>query len=89
MVTSLLSIDLQALDEILSEGYNVVALMEDRHLDGLGHLEDRGFKTWVWSENDLRQLELANATDTFDQKNYHFMITIVPFRISIQDSLKK
>lgn len=67
--------DLQALDEILSEGYHVVALMEDLHLDGLSHLEDRGFKTWVWSENDLRQLELANATDTFDQKlpfyDYH------------------
>ena len=60
--------DLQALDEILTEGYHVVALMEDRHLDGLSHLEDRGFKTWVWSEDDLRQIEHVNAIDVSNQK---------------------
>ncbi len=60
--------DLQALDEILDEGYAVLALMENRHLDDLNHLEDRGFKTWVWSEHDLQQFELAESIDVSNQE---------------------
>ena len=64
--------DLQALDEIVDEGYPVLALMENRHLDDLKHLEDRGFKTWFWSEQDLEQLELAESIDVSNQQ--------IPFR---------
>ena len=60
--------DLQALDEILEEGYPVFALMENRHLDDLNHLENRGFKTWVWSEHDLQQFELAESIDVSNQQ---------------------
>ena len=55
--------DLQALDEILDKGYPIIALMENRHLDDLKHLEDRRFRTWVWSEHDLQQIELSTNTD--------------------------
>ena len=60
--------DLQALDEILSEGYHVVAMMENRHLDDLRFLEDRGFTTWIWSNHDLRQIELIDPTDETRQQ---------------------
>lgn len=64
--------DLQALDEITDEGHPVLALMEYRHLDDLKHLEDREFLTWVWSEQDLQQLELVEGTDLSNQQ--------IPFR---------
>ena len=60
--------DLHALDEILDEGYPVLALMENRRLDGLQYLEDRGFKTWVWSEQDLQQFELTESIDVSNQQ---------------------
>ena len=55
--------DLQALDEILDEGYAVFAVMENRHLDDHKYLEERLFKTWAWSGNDLKQFELAEGDD--------------------------
>lgn len=64
--------DLQAFDEILDEGYPILALMENRRLDDLQHLENRGFETWVWSEQDLQQLELAESIDVSNQQ--------IPFR---------
>ena len=60
--------DLQVLDEILDEGYPLLALMENRHLDDLKHLKGRGFKTWVWSEQDLQQFELAESIDVSNQQ---------------------
>ena len=64
--------DLQAFDEILDEGYPILALMENRRLDDLQHLEKREFKTWVWSEQDLQQFELAESIDVSNQQ--------IPFR---------
>ncbi len=64
--------DLQAFDEILDEEYPILALMENRRLDDLQHLEDRGFETWVWSEQDLQQLELTESIDVSNQQ--------IPFR---------
>ena len=64
--------ELQALDEIVDEGYSVLALMENRHLDHLKYLEDRGFETWVWSEHDLQQFALAESIDVSNQQ--------IPFR---------
>ena len=64
--------DLQALDEIVDEGYPVLALMENRHLDDLKYLENRGFKTWAWSEHDLQQFALAESIDVSNQQ--------IPFR---------
>ena len=64
--------DLQALDEIVDEGYPVLALMENRHLDDLKYLEDRGFETWVWSAHDLQQFALAESIDVSNQQ--------IPFR---------
>ena len=60
--------DLPALDEILYEGYPILALMENRHLDDLQHLEEREFKTWVWSEQDLQQFELVESIDVSNQQ---------------------
>ena len=64
--------DLQALDEIVDEGYPVLALLENRHLADLKYLEDRGFMTWPWSKHDLRQFELAEGVDVSNQQ--------IPFR---------
>ena len=60
--------DLPALDEILSERYPILALIENRHLDGLQHLEEREFKTWVWSEQDLQQFENVESIDVSNQQ---------------------
>ncbi len=60
--------DLQALDEILDERFPIFAVMENRHLDDLKYLEERGFKTWIWSEQDLQQLELAESIDVSNQQ---------------------
>ena len=60
--------DLPALDEILSERYPILALMENRHLDGLQQLEEREFKTWVWSEQDLQQFENVESIDVSNQQ---------------------
>lgn len=60
--------DLQALDEILDEEFPVLVLIENRHLDALKHLEERKFKTWVWSEQDLQQFELAESIDVSNQQ---------------------
>ena len=64
--------DLQALDEILDEGFSIFAVMENRRLDDLKYLEERGFKTWVWSEHDLQQLELIESINVSNQQ--------IPFR---------
>ena len=64
--------DLPILDEILDEDYPILVLMENRHLDDLNHLENLGFKTWVWTEKDLRQFELAEGVDVSNQQ--------IPFR---------
>ena len=64
--------DLQALDEILDEGFPIFAVMENRRLDDLKYLEERGFKTWVWSEHDLQQLEFAESIDVSNHQ--------IPFR---------
>ena len=60
--------DLQALDEILDEGCPVFAVMENRHLDDLKHLEDRSFRTWAWSGHDLQQFELAESSGTSNRQ---------------------
>ncbi|MDE2801141.1 MAG: DrmE family protein [Gemmatimonadota bacterium] len=60
--------DLQALNEILYEGYPVLALMENRRLSDLQYLEDREFKTWTWSEQDLQQFELTGSIDVSNQQ---------------------
>ena len=70
--------DLQALDEILYEGYPVFALMENRRLDDLQYLEGREFKTWVWSEQDLQQFELTESIEVSNQQPpfHHFHRTV-------------
>ncbi len=64
--------DLQALDEILDGGYPVFAVMENQNLDDLKHLEDRSFKTWLWSGHDLQQFEHAESIDLSNRQ--------IPFR---------
>ena len=56
--------DLQALDEILDEGYSVFAAMGNRHLDDLKYLEDRNFKSWEWSGSELEQFESIESIDS-------------------------
>ena len=57
--------------------------MENRHLDDLKHLEDRGFKTWVWSEHDLQQFELAEGIDVSNQQLpfRHFHRTVQNYNV--------
>ncbi len=64
--------DLSALDEILDEGYPVFAVMENRHLDDLEHLEDREFISWAWSGPELKQFELVESVDLSNRQ--------IPFR---------
>jgi len=60
--------DLQALDELLDEGYPIFALMENRHSDDLKYLEERSFRTWAWSDQELGQFELAERYDLKNRK---------------------
>ena len=75
--------DLQALDEILDEGFPIFAVMENRHLDDLKHLENREFKTWAWSEHDLQQFELAESIDVSNQQLpfRHFHRTVQNYNV--------
>ena len=70
--------DLQALDE----GYPVFAVMENRHLDDLKHLEDRAFKSWAWSGPDLQQLESIESIDISNRQIpfRHFHRTVQNYR---------
>jgi len=60
--------DLQILDEILDEGYSVFAIMENRSLDDLKHLEDRDFRSWEWSGSELKQFESIENIDFSNQQ---------------------
>ena len=56
--------ELYILDEILDEGYSVFAVMENRHLDDLKHLEDLNFRSWEWSGSELEQFESIESIDS-------------------------
>ncbi|MDE0682732.1 MAG: DrmE family protein [Candidatus Poribacteria bacterium] len=56
--------DLQILDEVLDEGYSVFAIMENRSLNDLKHLEDRNFRSWEWSGSELEQFESIESIDS-------------------------
>ncbi|MDE2888241.1 MAG: DrmE family protein [Gemmatimonadota bacterium] len=55
--------DLQALDEILDEGFSILVLMEQGNMYEFSHLENRGFKTWTWSASALRQLKRVESSE--------------------------
>ena len=55
--------DLQALDEILDEGYSIFAVMGNQHLDDFKYLEDRNFRSWEWSGSELEQFESIESVD--------------------------
>ena len=77
--------NLDSLDDVLATGYPVVSVMEQGEDEGIRLLSERSFKTWVWSENEIRSLELSNSEAHYYKKNSHF----APFRRLIRNYAKR
>ena len=75
--------DLQALDEILDEGFPVFAVMENKRLKDLKHLEARSFRTWTWSGPDLQQFGFAESSGESNRQMpfRHFYRTFQNFSV--------
>ena len=80
--------DLQVLDEILDEGYPLLALMENRHLDDLKHLEGRDLRLGSGQSRTCNSLNLPKAL-TYPISRPPFVISIAQSRIIMPGKLKK
>jgi len=77
--------NLGSFDDVLKTGYPVVSVMEQGEDEGIRLLSERSFKTWVWSENEIRSLELPNSEGHYYKKDSPF----ASFQRSIRNYAKR
>ena len=77
--------NLDSLDDVLATDCPVVSVMEQGEDEGIRLLSERSFKTWVWSENEIRSLELSNPEAHYYKKNSCF----AAFQRSIRNYAKR
>lgn len=76
--------NLDSLDDVLDTGCSVVSVMEQGEDEGIRLLSERSFKIWVWSENEIRALELSNS-----ESHYNKDSLFAPFQSTIKNYAKR
>lgn len=77
--------NLDSLDDVLATGCPAVCVMEQSEDEGIRLMSELSFKTWVWSKNEIRSLELPNSEDHYYKKDSPF----APFQRSIRNYAKR